>query len=387
MKIGIPKEIKNHEYRVGLTPAGAKALTAAGHEVLIETKAGARIGFSDDAYIQAGASIVPDAADIYQCEMVIKVKEPQSVEYELLQEGRLLFTYLHLAPDPQQTQALLDRKVIGIAYETVTDTNGRLPLLTPMSEVAGRLSIQAGAYALQMANGGNGTLLGGVPGVTAANVTIIGGGVVGTEAAKMALGIGANVTILDTNIDRLRYLDDVLGPAIKTRYSDGYAIDELTKSADLVIGAVLIPGKQAPKLITRQHLKAMKNGSVFVDVAIDQGGCAETSRATTHSDPIYMEEGIVHYCVANMPGAVAKSSTLALTNATLPYALQLANKGWQQALTESPGLRSGLNVFQGQVTNRAVAEDLGFSYLSPDEIVSTLVLEEKASHDNSQRVA
>ena len=382
MKIGIPKEIKNHEYRVGLTPAGVNALTVAGHEVLVETMAGDKIGFSDQLYKDAGARIVSAAEDVYQCEMVIKVKEPQPVEYPLLKEGQVLFTYLHLAPDPQQTQALLERKVIGIAYETVTDASGRLPLLTPMSEVAGRLSIQAGAYALQMANGGNGTLLGGVPGVMAANVTIIGGGVVGTEAAKMAIGMGANVTVLDTNIDRLRYLDDVLGPAIKTRYSDAYAIDELTASADLVIGAVLIPGKQAPKLVTRQHLDNMKNGSVFVDVAIDQGGCAETSKATTHSDPIYMEEGVVHYCVANMPGAVAKSSTLALTNATLPYALQLASKGWLEALKQNTGLKDGLNVYLGQVTNQAVAEDLGYAYVSPDKVINSL-----SASEISQRVA
>jgi alanine dehydrogenase len=261
MKIGVPKEIKNHEYRVGLTPSGVNALVNAGHQVLVETGAGGRIGFSDQAYEKAGASTVPDTNDIYDCEMIVKVKEPQPSEYPLLKEGQVLFTYLHLAPDPQQTQALLERKVIGIAYETVTDSNGRLPLLTPMSEVAGRLSIQAGAYALQMANGGNGTLLGGVPGVSPANVTIIGGGVVGTEAAKMAIGMGANVTILDTNIDRLRYLDDVMGPAVKTRFSDAYAIEELTAAADLVVGAVLIPGKQAPKLITKQHLKNMKSGA------------------------------------------------------------------------------------------------------------------------------
>ena len=369
MKIGVPKEIKNHEYRVGLTPAGVHALVVAGHDVAVQNNAGEKIGFTNDAYINAGATIVNSAADVYQSDMVIKVKEPQPSEYPLLKEGQVLFTYLHLAPDPNQTQALLDRKVIGIAYETVTDNLGRLPLLTPMSEVAGRLSIQAGAYALQMANGGCGTLLGGVPGVTAANVVIVGGGVVGTEAAKMALGMGANVTILDTNIDRLRYLDDVMGPAIKTRFSDSYAIEELTSSADLVIGAVLIPGKQAPKLITRAHLKNMKNGSVIVDVAIDQGGCIETSRATTHADPIYVEEGVVHYCVANMPGAVAKTSTMALTNATLPYALQLANKGWQQALEQNTGLKMGLNVYLGQVTNQCVAEDLGYRFLSPDEVV------------------
>lgn len=382
MKVGVPKEIKNHEYRVGLTPAGVNALVSAGHEVFIQTNAGEKIGFSDSAYQSAGASIVPGAEAVYDCEMVIKVKEPQPSEYPLLKENQVLFTYLHLAPDPQQTQALLDRKVIGIAYETVTDDKGRLPLLTPMSEVAGRLSIQAGAYALQMANGGNGALLGGVPGVAAADVCIIGGGVVGTEAAKMATGMGANVTILDTSIDRLRYLDDVMGPAIKTRFSDAYAIEELTARADLVVGAVLIPGKQAPKLITKQHLKNMKNGSVLVDVAIDQGGCAETSRATTHSDPTYIEEGVVHYCVANMPGAVAKTSTLALTNATLPYALQLANKGWLEALRQNPGLKNGLNVYLGEVTNQCVAGDLSYAYVSPDEIINSV-----SASESQQRVA
>ncbi len=370
MKIGVPKENKNHEYRVGLTPAGANALVRAGHDVYVQSQAGAKIGFDDQAYVLAGAKIAASVMEVFDCEMVIKVKEPQPTEYELLKEGQVLFTYLHLAPDPQQTQALLERKVIGIAYETVTDENARLPLLTPMSEVAGRLSVQAGAYALQMANGGSGVLLGGVPGVAAANVCIIGGGVVGTEAAKMALGMGASVTILDNNIDRLRYLDDVMGPAIKTRFSDSYAIEELTAIADLVVGAVLIPGKQAPKLITRNHLKNMKTGSVLVDVAIDQGGCAETSRPTTHSDPIYTEEGVVHYCVANMPGAVARTSTLALTNATLPYAVELAAKSWRTALKLNPGLRTGLNVCQGVVANQCVAEDLGHSYVSVDEILN-----------------
>jgi len=381
MKIGVPKEIKNHEYRVGLTPAGVNTLVGSGHAIVVQSNAGEKIGFSDEAYKSAGASIVHTAEEVYQSDMVVKVKEPQIAEYPLLKEGQVLFTYLHLAPDPQQTQALLERKVIGVAYETVTDGLGRLPLLTPMSEVAGRLSIQAGAYALQMANGGCGTLLGGVPGVTEASVVIVGGGVVGTEAAKMALGLGANVTILDTNIDRLRYLDDVMGPAIKTRFSDPYAIDELTAGADLVIGAVLIPGKQAPKLIGRQHLRKMKTGSVIVDVAIDQGGCVETSRPTTHAEPIYIEEGVVHYCVANMPGAVARTSTMALTNATLPYALQLANKGWMQALAQNPGLKNGLNVCLGQVTNQCVAEDLGYQFVSADKVIGEFDLSTK------QRVA
>lgn len=369
MKIGIPKEIKNHEYRVGLTPAGAYTLVSAGHQVLVQSNAGAKIGFDDQAYQSAGAVVVPSPKEVYSCEMIIKVKEPQPSEYPLLREGQVLFTYLHLAPDAQQTQALLERKVVGVAYETVTDEKGRLPLLTPMSEVAGRLAVQAGATALQMANGGNGMLLGGVPGVAPANIVIVGGGVVGTEAAKMALGMGAYVTVLDSSIERLRYLDDILGPALKTRFSDAYAIAELTSAADLVIGAVLIPGKKAPKLITKQHLQHMKNGSVLVDVAIDQGGCAESSRATTHSDPIYQEQGVVHYCVANMPGAVAKTSTMALTNATLPYALQLANKGWVQALKGNPGLKNGLNVCFGEVTNQNVAEDLGYHYVPPESMI------------------
>jgi alanine dehydrogenase len=363
MRIGVPKEIKDQEYRVGLTPAGANALVQAGHDVLIQQDAGARIGFSNEAYQAAGAFIVQRAEEVYQCPMVVKVKEPQPIEYPMLQEGQLLFTYLHLAPDPEQTQALLDRKVIGIAYETVTDKQGRLPLLVPMSEVAGRLSIQAGATALQMINGGNGTLLGGVPGVPAAKVAIIGGGIVGTQAARMAMGLGAEVTILDNSLDRLRVLDDLFGPLLRTRYADTQAIAECVYAADLVIGAVLIPGKQAPKLVTAEMLKHMKAGSVIVDVAIDQGGCCETSRATTHTDPIYIIDDVVHYCVANMPGACARTSTLALTNATLPYALALANKG-EQALLDDPGLLNGLNVYHGQVTYAAVAQDLGYAYTS-----------------------
>jgi len=362
MRIGVPKEIKDQEYRVGLTPAGVSTLVQAGHEVLIQKDAGARIGFSNEAYQDAGAAIVQQAEAIYQCPMVIKVKEPQAVEFPMLQEGQLLFTYLHLAPDPEQTQALLDRKVIGIAYETVTDKQGRLPLLIPMSEVAGRLSIQAGATALQMINGGNGTLLGGVPGVAAAKVTIIGGGIVGTQAARMAMGLGAEVTILDNNLDRLRALDDLFGPLLRTRYADTQAITECVCNADLVIGAVLIPGKQAPKLVTAEMVKRMKPGSVIVDVAIDQGGCCETARATTHTSPTYIVDEVVHYCVANMPGACARTSTLALTNATLPYALALANKG-EKALLDDPGLLNGLNVYRGQVTYEAVAQDLGYTYV------------------------
>ncbi len=369
MKIGIPKEIKDHEFRVGATPSGVKALVEAGHEVLIERDAGTAIGFDDEAYRSAGA-LLGDRAAVYACPMILKVKEPQPSEVPLLWEGQVLFAYLHLAPDPVQTQALVERKVVAIAYETVTDRRGHLPLLVPMSEVAGRLAIQAGANALQMIHGGRGVLLGGVPGVPPGKVVIIGGGIVGSQAARMALGLGAEVTLLDVNLERMRELDDLFGPALKTRYSDSYAVNELVRQADLVVGAVLIPGKQAPKLITRDHIKHMKQGAVLVDVAIDQGGCAETSRPTTHSDPTYLIDGVVHYCVANMPGAVAHTSTWALTHATLPYALQLANKGWRLALKDNAGLREGLNVCAGHVTNRAVAEDLGHDYVPVEQVLA-----------------
>jgi alanine dehydrogenase len=362
MKIGIPKEIKNHEYRVGATPSGVRAMVEAGHEVVIERHAGARIGFADELYAAAGAVVVDGPEAVYQGPLVVKVKEPQASEFPLMHEGQVLFTYLHLAPDPEQTRNLLERGVVGVAYETVRDGQGRLPLLTPMSEVAGRLAIQAGATSLQLANGGSGVLLGGVPGVAPARVVVLGGGVVGTNAARMAIGLGADVTILDNSLDRLRYLDDVFGPLLKTRYADSQAIEELTGTADLVIGAVLVPGKHAPRLITRDTIRRMRAGSVLVDVAIDQGGCAETSRPTTHSDPTYVVDDVVHYCVANMPGACARTSTLALTNATLPYLLELAGKGVAQALAENPGLREGLNVCRGEVTNRHVAEDLGYPY-------------------------
>jgi len=371
MKIGIPKEIKDHEFRIGATPSGVMALTNAGHEVLIESGAGAAIGFSDDMYRSAGARAV-SREDVYACPMVIKVKEPQASEYPLLWEGQVLFAYLHLAPDPEQTRALVERKVVAIAYETVTDKYGHLPLLVPMSEVAGRLAIQAGANALHMIHGGRGVLLGGVPGVPPGRVVIVGGGIVGTQAARMALGLGADVTLLDVSLERLRQLDDMFGPGLKTRYSDSYSITELVQQADLVVGAVLIPGKQAPKLITREHIKSMKQGAVLVDVAIDQGGCAETSRPTTHSDPTYVVDEVVHYCVANMPGAVAHTSTWALTHATLPYALELANKGYHRALREHSGLRDGLNVHLGCVTNRFVAEDLGYAYIAADEVLQPL---------------
>ncbi len=361
MKIGVPKEIKDHEYRVGVTPAGAKALIDAGHEVRVEARAGDAIGFHDDMYQAVGARIVPGPKEVYQCPLVIKVKEPQAGEFALMHEGQLLFTYLHLAPDPEQTRRLLERKVIGIAYETVTDQNGRLPLLVPMSEVAGRIAVQAGAAGLQMINGGRGVLLGGVPGVPRGKVVIIGGGVVGTEAAKMALGLGADVTILDNNLARLRQLDDLFGPGLKTRFSEAHALEELLLEADLVVGAVLLPGHAAPKLVSRELVRNMRKGAVIVDVAIDQGGCVETSRPTSHSDPMYIEEEVVHYCVTNMPGACARTATMALTNATLPYALQLAGQG-EAALRQNPGLLAGLNVYKGRVTNRAVAEDLGYEY-------------------------
>lgn len=358
MRIGIPKEIKDHEYRVGVTPAGVSALMARGHTVLVETAAGARIGFSDAMYEAAGAMIAGQR-EIYGCEMVVKVKEPQPSEVALLREGQILFCYLHLAPEPELTRGLLDRKVIGIAYETVTDAQGRLPLLIPMSEVAGRLAVQAGATALQIANGGSGVLLGGVPGVAPGKVVILGGGVAGLNAAKMALGLGAEVSVLDVDPARLRHLDDVFGMRVKTRYAEPAAIAELTREADLVVGAVLIPGKRAPRLLSRTMIEAMKPGSALVDIAIDQGGCADTSRPTTHSHPTYVEAGVVHYCVTNMPGAAARTATLALTAATLPLALELADKG-TRALLDHPGLRDGLNVYRGRVTHPAVAADLGY---------------------------
>lgn len=359
MKIGVPKEIKDHEFRVGVTPAGAKALIEAGHEVMIQDGAGSSIGFDNDQYQAVGAVIAADAAEVYACPMVVKVKEPQPCELAMLWENQLLFTYLHLAPDPEQTKQLLDKKVVGVAYETVTDSQGRLPLLIPMSEVAGRIAIQAGATGLQMINGGCGVLLGGVPGVPRAKVVVVGGGIVGTEAAKMALGLGADVTVLDRDLQRLRQLDDLFGPALATRYSESHALEELVTDADLLVGSVLIPGHAAPKLVTRDMVRGMKKGAVIVDVAIDQGGCVETSRATTHSNPMYIEEGVVHYCVANMPGACARTATMALTNATLPYVLKLAAKG-EQALRDDEGLLNGLNVYKGRVMNQGVADALGY---------------------------
>ncbi len=368
MFIGIPKEIKDQECRVGATPDMVKALVKEGHKVVVQTLAGDRIGFSDSMYLEAGAQIVSTAPEVYQAEMVIKVKEPQSQEFRLLKEGQILFCYLHLAPDPEQTKNLLERKIVGIAYETITDRQGRLPLLIPMSEIAGRLSIQAGANALQLPNGGKGVLLGGVTGVLPAKVTVIGGGIVGTEAARMAMGLGADVVILDRNLGRLRELDELFGPRLKTAFSSPATVEEHVARADLVIGSVLIPGKMAPKLVTREMVKKMGPGSVIVDVAIDQGGCAETSRPTSHTDPTYVVDGVVHYCVTNMPGAVARTSTQALTNATMPYALRIAAKGYKTAAKEDPGLMLGLNVVLGHVTSVPVAADLGYEYVPPEKL-------------------
>lgn len=371
MLIGVPKEIKNHEYRVGLTPAGVRELIANGHKVLVQATAGEAIGFSDDLYIGAGAQIGADAAEVFaRADMIVKVKEPQPVECEMLREGQILFTYLHLAPDPRQAKGLMDSGCTAIAYETVTDRNGGLPLLAPMSEVAGRMSIQAGAHALERAQGGLGVLLGGVPGVAPADVVIIGGGVVGANAARMAVGMGANVTILDRSLPRLNYLDTVFDGRLNTIYSTRDSVEEYVHEADLVIGAVLIPGAAAPKLVTRQMLGQMNNGAVVVDVAIDQGGCFETSRATTHQDPTYIVDGVVHYCVANMPGGVARTSTIALTNATLPYVTALANKGYRKALQDDPHLAEGLNVHAGHITYKAVSDALKLSYRSVADVLA-----------------
>ncbi len=369
MKVGIPKEIKDKEFRVGATPDMVHALVEAGHEVLVEAGAGDPIGFTDEMYTAAGARIVKSAADVYKAEMIIKVKEPQESEFPLLYEGQILFCYFHLAPDPVQTKNLLERKIIAVAYETVTDKLGRLPLLVPMSEIAGRIAIQAGATALQMANGGRGTLLAGVPGVFPAHVTVIGGGVVGTQAARMAMGLGADVIILDNNLSRLRELDALYGPRLKTLFASPAKIEYCVKISDLVVGAVLVPGKLAPRLVTHAMIKKMMKGSVIVDVAIDQGGCCETSKPTTHSHPTYLVDGVVHYCVANMPGACARTSTIALTNATMAYALKLAGKGLKAALKEDRGFMEGLNLFKGHVTSMPVAQDLGYPYMPPEKVL------------------
>src|SRR5947209_12719010 len=363
MIIGLPKEIKDNEYRVGLTPAGVRALSDAKHKVVVEKSAGEGSGFEDDLYERAGATILESPDEVWaQGEMIVKVKEPIAPEYPRMREGQVLFTYLHLATDKELTKQLLERKVTGVAYETITDRRGTLPLLTPMSEVAGRMAIQVGATYLEKMNGGRGILLGGVPGVPAANVVIIGGGIVGTEAAKMAVGLGAKVTIIDRNLDRLRQLDDIFLSKVQTLASSRYAIEESIAHADLVIGAVLVVGAAAPKLVTRDMLKLVPQGSVLVDVAVDQGGCFETTHATTHSNPTYYEEGVLHYCVANMPGAVPRTSTFALTNATLPYALDLANKGFEQAIKDDSGLREGVNTYAGKLTYEAVATSQNLEY-------------------------
>ncbi|XHE55163.1 alanine dehydrogenase [Phaeobacter sp. BS34] len=370
MKIGCPTEIKPQEFRVGMTPDAAREAVNHGHTVLIQAGAGMGAGFTDEDYTTAGAAIIDTAEEIFAtADMIVKVKEPQAVERKMLREGQLLFTYLHLAPDPEQTRDLLDSGCTAIAYETVTDDRGGLPLLAPMSEVADRLAPQVGAYTLQKANGGRGVLMGGVPGVAPAKVVVIGGGVVGTHAAKIAAGMGADVTILDRSLARLKYLDDVFGRDFKNQYSTAGATAELVRDADMVIGAVLIPGAAAPKLVSRAQLSEMKPGAVLVDVAIDQGGCFETSKATTHADPIYEVDGIMHYCVANMPGAVARTSTQALGNATLPFLLNLANKGWKQACADDPHLLNGLNVHAGKLTYFAVGKALGIDVVSPQLMI------------------
>ena len=364
MLVGVPKEIKNHEYRVGLIPSSVSELVLNGHQVIMETKAGMGIGMTDQDYVDAGASIVDSAEEVFaKADMVIKVKEPQAVERKMLRPGQILFTYLHLAPDPDQTKDLVDSGAVCIAYETVTSPTGGLPLLAPMSEVAGRMSIQAGASCLEKVAGGRGVLLGGVPGVPPADVVILGGGIVGTNAAMMALGLGASVTIVDRSADVLRRQVAQFGTDIRTMFSTRGAVEALVAGADLIIGAVLIPGAAAPKLVTAEMIKTMKPGAVVVDVAIDQGGCFETSRATTHSDPTYVVDDVVHYCVANMPGGVARTSTFALNNVTLPFSIALANKGYKDALAADPHLREGLNVIDGRVTNQPVAEALGYDYL------------------------
>src|SRR5271154_1388775 len=362
MRVGVPKEIKVHEYRVGLTPGAVREYVAAGHSVVVETHAGAGIGATDEIYRKAGAVIAATAAEIFAgADMIVKVKEPQAREWSQLRESQILFTYLHLAPDPEQAKGLMASGCTAIAYETVTDAKGGLPLLAPMSEVAGRLSIETAGSALNRHARGRGILLGGVPGVAPARVVVIGGGVVGTHAARMAAGLGADVTILDRSLPRLRELDELFAGRVRTRFSTIEAVEQEVFSADVVIGAVLVPGASAPKLVSRQMLKSMRHGSVLVDVAIDQGGCFETSRATTHADPTYEVDGVVHYCVANMPGTVPLTSSQALNNATLPFGLALANKGFA-AVLENPHTRAGLNVYRGRLTNKAVAESLGLSF-------------------------
>ena len=371
MLIGVPKEIKTHEYRVGLITSSVRELVHHGHEVIIQADAGHAIGLDNDHYVAAGARIVDTAEEIFAAaDMVVKVKEPQAGECRMLREGQVLFTYLHLAPDPEQTKLLIESGCVAIAYETVTDDRGGLPLLAPMSEVAGRMSIQAGAHCLEMEQGGRGMLLGGVAGVAAANVVIIGGGVVGTNAARMAMGMEAKVTVIDRSVRRLQELDMQFGATLNTIYSTVDAIEQHVTSADLVVGAVLVPGAEAPKLVTAGLVKKMMRGSVLVDVAIDQGGCAETSKATTHDNPTYVVDEVVHYCVANMPGACARTSTFALNNATLPFSVALADKGYKQALADDRHLLEGLNVHHGNITYEAVARDLGHPYQPASEAIA-----------------
>jgi alanine dehydrogenase len=371
MRIGVPKEIKNHEYRVGMTPSAVREAVHHGHEVVVQAGAGAGIGCDDAQYGAAGARVLPDAAAVFDAaQMIVKVKEPQPAECAMLRAGQILFTYLHLAPDPLQAEGLLQSGCTAIAYETITDERGGLPLLAPMSEVAGRMAIQVGAVALQKANGGRGVLLGGVPGVAPGRVVVIGGGVVGTHAARMAMGLGADVTVLDRSLPRLRQLDEAFGGRLQTQYATLDATEAAVLDADLVVGAVLVPGASAPKLIRRAQLSRMKPGAVIVDVAIDQGGCFETSRATTHAEPTYVVDGIVHYCVANMPGAVPRTSTFALVNATLPFTLALAAKGWHRACKEDPHLAAGLTVHDGAITHEAVARDLGMAYRAASSLLA-----------------
>ncbi len=370
MIVGVPKEIKDHEARVGVTPAGVKALTDSGHKVLVETDAGAESGFDDCEYQDAGGEIVGDAGHVWgKSEMVVKVKEPIEKEYPFFREGLVLFTYLHLAPIRGLTNELLGSKVIGIAYETVHDRQGTLPLLTPMSEVAGRMSVQVGASYLEKEKGGRGILLGGVPGVPPAHVTVIGGGVVGTNAARIALGMGAKVTLIDLNMNRLREIDDIFNGRVYTLASNSYNVAHATREADLVIGGVLIPGATAPKIVTRHMVSRMKKGAVIVDVAIDQGGCVETARPTSHSDPSYVVDGVVHYCVTNMPGAVPNTSTLALTNATFPYVMRIANHGVKEALKQDPGFAEGLNTWMGTLTHKGVAESQKREWTAPASVL------------------
>lgn len=371
MNIGIPKEIKNNENRVGITPAGVTAFKSNGHEVWIETGAGLGSGFTDVQYRDAGAKIVATAQEAWSGDMVVKVKEPMPEEYSFFREGLILYTYLHLAPEAELTRALINKKVIAIAYETIQLDNGSLPLLTPMSEVAGRMSIQIGAQFLEKSKGGKGVLLGGVPGVAPGEVVILGGGIVGTNAAKMAIGLGASVTLLDINADRLRQLDDMFQGRLRTLISDSYNIEEVVKKADLLVGAVLIPGARAPRLVTDEMVKSMQPGSVIVDVAIDQGGSIETiDRITTHDHPTYIKHGVVHYAVANMPGAVARTSTLALTNVTIPYGVQIANKGYRQAALDNRAIAKGINLIEGKVTFKAVAEAHGLTYTDVTSVLN-----------------